>query len=251
MGELVLEKLASESTVGKLTVCDASVLARRRLKRTFPRAVVTDDLSSLENADVTVLAVKPQDFRTLTLKAGRASLVISIMAGVSMSVIRQHTGARHIVRAMPNTPAQLGLGFTAWTGTTGVSGAQRAFAQRLFARMGEELYVRSEALIDKFTAVSGSGPAYFTYAALSLLNAARALGIPEKDAERAVRKTLEGTAALLTSSSDLAERISQVASKGGTTEAALRVFRKSKFESIWARAVRAAHKRAVELSKEK
>lgn len=249
MGTVLLAAVAGSGLAGKISVCERNAEKRKRVKKMFPQIDLFQEPSGLPAVDVVFLAIKPQDFRTTALDLRKTSLVVSVMAGVPISALRKRTGASKIVRSMPNTPARLGLGFTAWMATPSVRGKDLDFARGVFAEMGEEVQVRSEDLINKFTALSGSGPAYFFYSALALVNAARSIGIGAAAAERAARKTLEGAAALLISGGSLAERISQVASKGGTTEAALAAFKKSKLESAWKQAVRAAYLRAKELEK--
>lgn len=251
MGGTLLGILAKHGLAGKIAVCERDPSKVKRLKGSFSKVNFIHHISELNTEDVNVvlLAVKPQDFKTADLKVNKKTLVISIMAGVPIASIRRHTGAARIIRAMPNTPAQLGLGFTAWTATVATGRQEEIFAKRIFQTMGEELRVRSEDVINKFTAISGSGPAYFFYSALAFLDAARSLGIKQADAERAIRKTMEGAAGMLAGGDDMAVKMSQVASKGGTTEAALTAFKKSGFEVAWKHAVRAAYRRAKELEK--
>ena len=111
--------------------------------------------------------------------------MLSIAAGVKISTIVKGLGHRKIVRSMPNTPAQIGLGISGWTATADVSEEQKALAQAILGAMGKEIYFDDEEYLDKVTAVSGSGPAYFFLFAESLIEGAVALGLTRQDADDA------------------------------------------------------------------
>ena len=115
--------------------------------------------------------------------------------------------------------------------------------------MGEEMYAVSEEIVDKATAVSASGPAYLFYTVACFEKAAQSIGLSREDARRMVLKTFEGSWELLRENDDAEEMIRHVASKGGTTEAALAAFQKGKLQVIWKDAIRAAFLRAKKLSK--
>jgi pyrroline-5-carboxylate reductase len=201
-----------------------------------------------------VIALKPQAFREAApgLKpfAGAATLVVSIMAGMTIASIAKACGGS-IVRAMPNTPAAIGRGITVAVAAKNVGSAERVVADTLLRATGSVEWVEDEALMDAVTAVSGSGPAYVFLLAEELARAGVAAGLPEELATRLARETLAGASELLHRSDLSAATLRQnVTSPGGTTAAALEVLMgKDGLQSILTRAVAAATKRSRELAK--
>lgn len=238
-----------------------SAIVRRaiaaRVVRPSQYAVVTpsmDPVAACEKADVVLLAVKPQDaspvLQALHGALRPATLVISIMAGVSLLKLQRGLGHARIIRAMPNTPAQIGEGMTVWIASHRVSSGQCAFAKKLFGALGKELRVAREHFIDAATAVSGSGPAYVFAFVESLVTAAQKLGFSKKEATLLVYQTLRGSSVLLESSTDDAATLREcVTSKKGTTAAALAVLQKRGMARMVGDAVSAAYRRAKELGK--
>ena len=233
-----------------LIVCEALPERRDWLANEFPDINVTDDFSAaVADADVVFLSVKPQDLPSLSRESDvSAKLVISILAGSTIAEITAATGADRVVRAMPNTPAQIGHGFTAWTATPGVADDDRMLVRDLLEAMGDQLYVSDESVIDKVTAVSGSGPAYVFLAIEAMINGAVQIGLRPDDARRMVLQTVIGSA-------QFAQRTGQhpavlkdmVTSPGGTTAAGLRVLEQRAVRAALIDAVAAAHQRAEEL----
>ncbi len=233
-----------------LTVCEALPERRDWLISEFPDINVTDSFSqAVDGADVVFLSVKPQDLSSLSRESDvSGKLVISILAGSTIAEITAATGADRVVRAMPNTPAQIGDGFTAWTATPGVSEDERVLVRDLIEAMGDQLYVSDESVIDKITAVSGSGPAYVFLAIEAMINGAVQIGLRPDDARRMVLQTVIGAARF-------AQRTGQhpavlkdmVTSPGGTTAAGLRVLEQRAVRAALIDAVAAAHQRAEEL----
>ena len=236
-----------------LTVCEVVAERREWLEGEFDGIAVTgDQAEAVDCSDAIYLSVKPQDLGSLNSDSGADSrLLISILAGSTISDVQSSTGAERIVRAMPNTPAQIGRGFTAWTATEGVTSDERALVGRLLDTMGEQLYVGDESTIDKITAVSGSGPAYVFLIIEALIGAAVNIGLRPDDARRMVLQTLIG-------SSEFAQQSGQhpavlkdmVTSPGGTTAAGLRVLEQRSVRSALIDAVAAAHQRAEELGRQ-
>jgi pyrroline-5-carboxylate reductase len=201
-----------------------------------------------------VIALKPQAFREAAsgLKpfAGAQTLVVSIMAGMTIASIAEACGGS-IVRAMPNTPAAIGRGITVAVAAKHVAAMQRAAADALLRATGSVEWVEDEGLMDAVTAVSGSGPAYVFLLAEELARAGVAAGLPEELATKLARETLAGASELLHRSDVSAATLRQnVTSPGGTTAAALEVLMgKDGIQSILTRAVAAATKRSKELAK--
>jgi pyrroline-5-carboxylate reductase len=201
---------------------------------------------------VIVLAIKPQNLPAvmagLTGCFGPAQLVLSIIAGARISTLCQGLSHQHVVRAMPNTPAQVGAGISAWTATGNVSQEQRGWARAILGAMGREIYFDDEKYLDMATAVSGSGPAYFFLLAESLVAAAVDIGLPQPEAEEMVLQTMLGSGQLLQKSGKPpAELRRNVTSPGGTTAQAVRVFEEGALADLVREAVRAAYRRAQEL----
>ncbi len=236
-----------------LTVCELVGDRRTWLEREFSGISVTgDQAEAIDDREIVFLSVKPQDLRSLNSNSATSTqLLISILAGSTIADVKASTGAQRIVRAMPNTPAQIGKGFTAWTATSSVMEDERALVSGLLDTMGEQLYVEDESAIDKITAVSGSGPAYVFLIIESMINAAVNIGLRPDDARRMVLQTIIG-------SSEFAARSGQhpavlkdmVTSPGGTTAAGLRVLEQQGVRAALIDAVAAAHQRAEELGRQ-
>ena len=183
----------------------------------------------LPEAGLVILAVKPQDVPGLLpwLRPSVASgqLFLSIMAGITMQRLTDDLGSEKIVRAMPNLPAQIGMGMTAFTATPAVTRLELSAVQNLLGTTGKTLYVEEEARLDAVTAISGTGPAYVFYFMEAMMEAARGMGFSPAEAELLVAQTFQGTSELYgKTEATPAEWIARVASKGGTTEAALRSY---------------------------
>ena len=203
-------------------------------------------------ADTLVLAVKPQDMQAAlaplaALVAGK--LVISIAAGVRLGTLSRWLGGHEkLVRCMPNTPALIGAGITGLYAPAGVGAEERARAEEVLGAVGECVWVGDERLIDPVTAVSASGPAYVFWFIEQLALSAESLGIEPGAARKLALHTVLGSAKLAAGSADppgvLRERVT---SKGGTTEAALRVFAEEKLAERFRRALEATSRRGAEL----
>ncbi len=175
-----------------------------------------------------LLAIKPQMFTKLAPEIAEhiaaKALIISILAGTSLASLQDVFSAQSIIRAMPNTPAAIGKGITAYTNGANVSDAQTAMAETLLAAGGKVRHLPNEHLIDVVTAVSGSGPAYIFHMVEALEAAAIHIGLPPELAPDFARQTVIGAAGLLEASDLAAAELRQnVTSPNGTTQAALDV----------------------------
>lgn len=210
----------------------------------------------IQSADLVIFAVKPQDSDTLFEKLkphiDSQQVFLSIMAGVKLETISNALGAKKVIRAMPNLPAQIGMGMTAFTSSNEVTRIELVMVQNLLNTTGKTIYVEKEKSIDAATAISGSGPAYVFYFMDAMMKAAKGMGFNESEAELLVKQTFRGAVDLYKKNNlSCEEWISKVASKGGTTEAAMKCYReKELYEDIIAGA-NAAFERAVELGKVK
>lgn len=200
-----------------------------------------------------LLAIKPQMLGTLGAEIGERAgerVVITIMAGTPGAKVRSALGgACRVVRAMPNLPAQIGRGTTAVCLSTGAREGDDEFARALFAGLGRLVMTIDESMMDAFTAVAGSGPAYVFYLAEAIVRAAGELGFDERTAAAIVRETVAGAAAMLGESLEAPEQLRKaVTSKGGTTEAAIKVLEDSGVQGTIVRAVVAARDRGRTLA---
>jgi len=207
-----------------------------------------DSMESVQKADYVVLAVKPQEAKEVIeemRKTGlnKKAIVFSIMAGVSLKKITTLSGHKKIVRLMPN----LALSIAGWK-ATGLTLAEKQKAQKFLNKLTENFEVKKEEALDKITALSGSGPAYFFLLAQAIEETAKKLGFSKEEAKKLTARTFSASFSLA-KDSDYANLIKKVTSKGGTTEVALKVFKQKKFAKIVEKAIFAAYKRAKELSR--
>jgi pyrroline-5-carboxylate reductase len=209
----------------------------------------------VENAQILVLAVKPQALQAVAREIGpgvrRAKpLVISLAAGVTEAAIDRWLGGdADIVRCMPNTPALVKTGATALHGNDQVSAEQRSRAEAVLRAVGLTVWVETEELLDTVTALSGSGPAYFFLFMEAMEEAAVQMGLEAATARLLTQQTALGAARLAIESDDSpAELRRRVTSPGGTTERAVGAFEQAALRATTLAAMQAAQARAVELS---
>ncbi|MCP4649256.1 MAG: pyrroline-5-carboxylate reductase [PVC group bacterium] len=208
-----------------------------------------------KTCNIIIICVKPQNIdevlTVLSLALNSRQLVISIAAGVTIKHIQKFFKEKvPVVRVMPNMPGLIGVGISAYCLGKHAKQKHAKITDSIFLTMGETLRT-TESKMNAVTAVSGSGPGFIAYLADSLISAARSVGLTEKEAYFLSLYTLQGTASLMVETQILPEvLVKRVASKGGTTEAGLKVFNKEKTKTIVKKAIQAAVKRAKELSKE-
>jgi pyrroline-5-carboxylate reductase len=212
----------------------------------------SDPRLCVKEADLLILAVKPQDsgvlFSQIADLVQPGQVFLSIMAGVRMESIAAALGVQKIIRAMPNLPAQIGAGVTAFTSTDPVTRLELVMVQNLLSTTGKTLYVERENMLDATTAISGSGPAYVYFFMNAMMDAAKEMGFSDSEAELLVSQTFTGAVDLYNKNNlSCIEWIAKVASKGGTTEAALKVFRETTLHADIVGGANAALKRATEL----
>lgn len=203
-------------------------------------------------ADVIILAVKPQDtpalFKSIGQFTNENQVFLSIMAGVKMEAISIGLGVTKVIRAMPNLPAQIGMGMTAFTSADAVTRSELVSVHNLLNTTGKTIYLDDENMIDAATAISGSGPAYVYFFMNAMIEAAKSLGFTPSQAELLVEQTFLGSVHLQNRNSlSCSDWIQKVASKGGTTEAALKVFQSTRVNKDIKNGAKAAFDRAVEL----
>jgi pyrroline-5-carboxylate reductase len=254
MAEAMIKGLLNREllTGAQVWVSDPREERGRELVVRYGLAYTPDNAEAAAHAEIVVIAVKPQTFAQVGASLGdaavRARFVLSILAGVRSSTLAEGVRNPNIVRAMPNTPAQIGQGFTVWTATPAMPAQYRAEAQMLLSALGDELYTHEEKFLDMATALSGSGPTYVYLFVESLIDAGVHMGFSRQDAERLVLHTLRGSVAYaLESDLHPAALRYQVTSPGGTSAAALYELERGGLRTVIADAVWAAYKRSVEL----
>ncbi len=238
----------------QISVGEPVAEARAALRRESGVEASADNIEAIAGANLVVLAVKPQQAGN-ALRELQPSLlehqpvVLSIAAGLRIAdLARACPAGIAIVRAMPNRPALLGAGITGLYAPPTVNAAQRALADLVGAAAGRAVWLRTEAELDIVTALSGSGPAYFFLLAEQMAQAAESLGLEHATAALLAAETLHGAGLLAHQGTPLADERAAVTSRGGTTEAALRVLEEGGFDALIARALRAASERSVQLA---
>jgi pyrroline-5-carboxylate reductase len=256
MGEAMLAAVLEEGLVEpeEVQVGDVNKPRLEHLEQKYGVAVTASNLEAVAAKDIVILAVKPQNLAEVMAELGgrlkSTQVVLSIIAGARIDTLSGGLKHRCVVRAMPNTPAQIGEGMSVWTATTEVSEEQRGLVGAILGAMGAEVYVDDEKYIDMATAVSGSGPAYFFLMVESLVDAAVEIGLPRDTARKLVLQTMLGSSRFIQASGkEPAELRQMVTSPGGTTAQALEQFEKGQFTELVKRAVKAAYNKARELGK--
>ncbi|MBI1359464.1 MAG: pyrroline-5-carboxylate reductase [Alphaproteobacteria bacterium] len=206
-------------------------------------------------ADVVVLAVKPQQIAAtapaIAPWTGPETLIVSILAGVTISRLSELLGVSRIVRAMPNTPGSIGAGVTAFSLSSACSDAESAIAVQFLQPLGRVIGPLDERKMDAVTAVSGSGPAYVFLLTEALAAAGRSMGLDSETAEALAVETVVGGGKLLAEGGAPSDLRKAVTSPGGTTAAALDVLMgQGGLPELMRRAVEAATKRGAELSRD-
>jgi pyrroline-5-carboxylate reductase len=233
-----------------------------KLKADFAVAIVNsiDGLqidSKLEH--VVVMAVKPQDFKQVALSLAphlkaidaQRLLIISIAAGIRLSSMASWLSHSRCIRAMPNTPALIGMGMTGLCAGSSVDAQACSQAAALCNAVGQSVWVKDENLIDAVTALSGSGPAYVFAFLEALQSGGEKLGLDPVAARALAYATLQGAAQLAINADESAGSLREkVTSKGGTTAAALAVLQESNWQGILEAALAAAAKRGQAMGDE-
>lgn len=258
MGEAMIKGLLNKNLVQPDCVIAADLHADRgkELVSRYGIRFETDNVEVAEAADILVLSVKPQIMdivlHDINNRVAEDTLVISIAAGVKLKRISDGCSNELVVRAMPNTPGQIGQGITAWTAMRQVSSEQRSLAEMVLGALGETLYVNDEKYMDMATALNGSGPAYIFLLMEAMIDAGVHMGFSRRDSEHLVLQTMRGSVEYaIESGLHPAELRNQVTSPGGTTAAALYELEKGGIRTVMSDGVWAAYRRSVELGNDK
>lgn len=250
IGGLIAQGLAPEH----IGVVDPSEAVRADLSTDFGIQGTDQAAEAVADAALVMLAVKPQVMREVCQALAPCfpdgAVAVSIAAGITVTQLDAWLGGqRAIVRAMPNTPALLGVGASGLFANARVTAAQRALADRVLGAVGLGVWVESETHMDVVTALSGSGPAYFFLLTEAMQAAAQKLGLAENAARILATQTALGAGRMLIESGkDAATLRQQVTSPGGTTQAALERFARDGFADLVERALQAAAERGAALS---
>jgi pyrroline-5-carboxylate reductase len=238
----------------ELLLAEKNESRRDELKKMDLGEVVLADDPKIAQSELIILAVKPQDFHDLAPKIAKhmkkEMLVVSIMAGITITQLEKVLAHQTIVRAMPNSPVEVGMGMTGFTAHKAVSIDEIRKVENLLATTGRTVFFEDEKMINAVTALSGSGPAYFYYIVRAMIDAGKEMGMNEAVATTLVKQTMLGSFQLINNANkSFDELIKTVASKGGTTEAAISVFEKNNMHEALVNGIVRAEKRATELSK--
>ena len=242
-GNLPYELTASDPDLNQRTRCDSLGVT-----------TTENNLEAIKDADVVVLAVKPQIMPIVAEEIAPhylGQLTVSIAAGTPLTKLEEWFGrTTPIIRCMPNTPALIGEGITGLIANDQVQTEHRDLVQQLITVCGKVVWFKSDDDLDKVTALSGSGPSYFFYLIEALIHAGEALGLSREDAQLLATQTALGSAKMaIEPGSDPGELRRNVTSPGGTTEAALNSLAKENVSESFIVAVKAAYDRAQELAK--
>jgi pyrroline-5-carboxylate reductase len=257
MGEALLSRLIAKGIYApeQILVSDRSEARRQHLRERYRVRVTSDNVAVANAAEVLLLAIKPQIFTELVADLAidknfpPHQLIVSILAGVSLSQLEWGFPEQAVIRAMPNTPATVGAGITALASGTHTTEVHVEQAKNIFQAVGEVVEV-PETLMDAVTGVSGSGPAYVAIMVEALADGGVAAGLPRAVAYQLALQTVLGTAQLLQGSQmHPAELKDRVASPGGTTIAGISSLERNGFRGALIEAVIAATERSRQLGK--
>lgn len=213
-----------------------------------------DAVRDLPSDGVVLLCVKPQRLggvlKDLSEVVAEDHLIVSIIAGARIEKIAEALSNQLVVRAMPNTPSQIGKGMTAWTCSDSVDERHRQQVQMMLSALGKELYVENENMIDMATSLSATGPTYIFMVMEAMTDAGVHLGFSREVAKELVQQTMLGSVLFaMESHKHPAELRNMVTSPGGTSAEAIYQMEKGALRTVLSKAIHGAYKRAVELGK--
>ncbi len=256
MAEAIIKGLLSQQLVQPQNIYASDPVAARRAHMETTHGVHTTDENgvAVDGAGIVVMSIKPQVFEQvaagLQQKLASEALVLSIMAGVTMATLRNGLGHERIVRAMPNTPAQLNMGVTAWLPTATVSPEQREQTATILGALGEQIPVEKEDYIDMQTGLGGSGPGFVFLLIEAMIDAGVQMGFPRATAQTIVLQTIAGSVALVQETGQHpAELRNLVTSAGGTTAAGIYELERAGVRTALTDAIFAAYRRSQELGR--
>jgi pyrroline-5-carboxylate reductase len=257
MAESIIAGLLRQKVVGAGQIAASHPRDDRRsyLKETYGVEAYASNAESVDvPASLVVLCVKPQRINGILKELSGSirpeQLVISIVAGAKIASISEALSNQLVVRAMPNTPAQIGAGMTVWTCSPETDETHRAQVRELFSALGKQLKVETENMIDMATSLSATGPTYIFMMMEALTDAGVHMGFSREVSKELVQQTMLGsTLFAIDSHKHPAELRNMVTSPGGTSAAAIYEMEKGGLRTVLSKAVYAAYKRAVDLGK--
>jgi pyrroline-5-carboxylate reductase len=258
MAEAMIAGILKQNVTTAENIYASDVRAERveELHNQYGLKPYTDNLEAIKNADVVILSVKPQRMDSVYVnlqgKIPAGAVVLSIVAGASLSTISSGLAHPAIIRAMPNTPAQIGEGITVWVASPAVREDQVEIARSILTALGQEIFADEEGYLDMATALSGTGPAYVFLFMEAMIDAGVHLGFPRRISEQLVAQTLRCSVDFfLGAKAHPAHLRNQVTSPGGTSAEALYYLEKAGFRTAISRAVWAAYEKSKALGKGK
>lgn len=263
MAESIIAGLLRKNLVGARQIAGSHPRAGRRQElnekygiQVFEKNTeAVESLQASENS-IVALCVKPQRLKGVLQELKgvvlHEQIVLSIIAGARLETISEALGNRRIIRAMPNTPSQIGAGMTAWTCTEEISEAEKARVKALLTALGKELFVETENMIDMATSLSATGPTYIFMVMEALTDAGVHMGFSREVSKELVQETMLGSVLFaMESNKHPAELRNMVTSPGGTSADAIYQMEKGGLRTVLSKAVYAAYQRAVALGEKK
>ena len=257
MGEAMIKALLDKQmiTPDRIWASDPWLERLEYIQRETQVHTTADNVEAARNADIVILSIKPQSLpkagEELHSRLKKDALVLSIIAGARVSTLRTKLFHDRIVRAMPNTPAQVGKGMTVWTATPQVTPEQLQKTAVILGAFGEQLQVVEEGYLDMATGLSGSGPGFIMLMVEAMIDAGVHMGFSRRESQQLVLQTFEGSIAIMRATGHhSAELRNQVTSPGGTTAAGLYELEKDAIRATLSRAIFAAYRRSQELGQE-
>ena len=256
MGEAMIKGLLARQLIeaDQITASDPEAARRDVIAQAYGVGTTDDNVAAVAAADFIIMSIKPQAIGVVASglqgKLKSDAVVLSIMAGVSIKTLQTNLAHDRIVRAMPNTPAQLNMGMTAWLATPSVSTTQSEQTRAILGALGEEIRVDKEDFIDMQTGLGGSGPGFVFLIIEAMIDAGVQMGFARADAQKIVLQTIAGSVALVRETGKHpAELRNLVTSAGGTTAAGLYQLEKAGVRTALADAILAAYHRSQELGR--
>ena len=256
MGEAMIKGLLTRELIGADHIVGSDPVATRRdyITQSYGVQTTDDNVHAVRAADIVVMSIKPQALATVAATLQGAlkptALILSIMAGISLKTLQSALGHDRIVRAMPNTPAQVNMGVTAWLATPEVDATQREQTALLLGALGEQIPVDKEEYIDMQTGLGGSGPGFVFLIIEAMIDAGVQMGFSRPDAQKIVLQTIAGSVALVKETGKHpAELRNLVTSAGGTTAAGIYELEKGGLRTTLTNAILAAYRRSQELGR--
>lgn len=258
MAEAMIHGLLTQQVVKAEQIMAAGPRPQRGdyLHERYGVQVTTSNAQAAEEGNLVILSIKPQLAEKILIEIRghlrRQSLLLSIVAGTPIKKVADGAAHAAVVRAMPNTPAQIGQGITVWAATPEVSEMQKQQAEAVLSSFGEQIFVEDEDYLDMATALSGSGPGYVFMMMEAMIDAGVHLGFSRRVATQLVFQTMRGAVEFAAQSDKhVAELRNQVTSPGGTTAEALYHLEKGGLRTVISRGIWAAYQRSIALGRGK